>query len=260
MYEHAASFTCYELWRGADIRYLSEWSEDRSLGESQRSFCQCHLSSRLGTKEVGASVPLPPSCAPLNLHNKVPCYIRGESRTPRANGGILCQTEASLNPQWGDGRTHLPFPGESRLASAPLPPHKVPPPSLPLSLSLSLSLYLSPCFFCLLLCSVSLSFLIPLRLYTHSPAHSLWHAFLSKVAQAPTDTQTYANNTHGRQTPASFLWGAFLLNLFACHQVKHVLLCCIPTVAYSQTYDNMRVWKSKLFRLTEMFASYFHCN
>ena len=137
MYEHAASFTCYELWRGADIRYLSEWSEDRSLGESQRSFCQCHLSSRLGTKEVGASVPLPPSCAPLNLHNKVPCYIRGESRTPRANGGILCQTEASLNPQWGDGRTHLPFPGESRLASAPLPPHKVPPPSLPLSLSIS---------------------------------------------------------------------------------------------------------------------------
>ena len=49
-----------------------------------KDLSQCHLSSRLGTKEVGASVPLPPSWEPLSLHNKVQCYIRGGSCTPEA--------------------------------------------------------------------------------------------------------------------------------------------------------------------------------
>lgn len=84
-YEHAAlAKKKKERKKRADIRCLSEWCEDSFLGESQRSVCQSHLSSRLGTKEVGASVPLPPSCASLLLHNKVLCCVGEESCTPRA--------------------------------------------------------------------------------------------------------------------------------------------------------------------------------
>lgn len=113
--------------RGADIRYLSEESKDWSLGESQRSFCQCHLSSRLGTKEVGASVCFPPSCAPYSVLHK-----RGNPLSDWS------QSEASLNPQWGDkGRTSF-FPGNRDLLLLLLYHYTEPP------LCLSVSRCVSP--------------------------------------------------------------------------------------------------------------------
>lgn len=93
MHVWACSFLLLKSW-GEKPTYITSVSEVRAglLGESQRSFCQCHLSSRLGTKEVEASVPLPPSCAPLQLQNKVPCWIRTEKRTPRTG-------ESSISPE-----------------------------------------------------------------------------------------------------------------------------------------------------------------
>lgn len=94
--------------RGADIRYLSEVRADGLPGESQRSFCQCHLPSR-GMKEVGASVLLPPSRAALSLHNKVATHEEGAALHTQ---GVLCQTQDNLKPlnsQRGDRRTQLPF-------------------------------------------------------------------------------------------------------------------------------------------------------
>lgn len=143
--------------RGADIRYLSEVSADGLPGESQRSFCQCHLPSR-GMKEVGASVLLPPSRAALSLHNKVAVHEEGAALHTQ---GVLCQTQDNLKPlnsQRGDRRTQLPFLSAAHSCSS----------------SRTNPLFLRLC----LLCSLSLSFLIRLRLC----APSLWHAFLSTVA------------------------------------------------------------------------------